>query len=1082
MNVTAKSGELLFMNFNQDFSCISVGTKHGFKIYNCDPFGKCYSKSDSSIGIVEMLFCTSLVAIVGAGDHPASSPRRLQIINTKRQSTICELTFPTTILSVKLNRKRLIVVLEDQIYVYDISNMKLLHTIETSPNPHAICALSPSSEHCYLAYPSPTPSPTSPFSNNGRDDSHGPSGDVLIFNALTLQVVNIVQAHKTSVSNIAINSEGTMLATASDKGTVIRIWSIPNAQRLYQFRRGAQSARIYSLSFNLASTLLCVSSDTDTVHIFKVGESGSAGGGLKSKGGSLDESLESKGSGMSSIIRRQSMNIGKNLAGSVGSYLPGAITEMFEPSRDFAHLKLPSAGVQSVIALSNTTPQVMVATSDGYLYQYNIDLENGGPCVLLKQFSLLDSEDKGGADSGIASAWRTSGYSNSMQPPQSVGAYSSGSGGASTMASANGRWSMSSGLRQSSSGGLRTSILNSSVMMSQRPSPMAPLTVDEYGALSSSVMGPPMGVGNRFAPRQSMSGSAGPRPSLSGTVSMKDPRPIKDKAFQRSLVHSIVDYLTQNGYPHTITPKNLMQPTNKDFQDVFKFLYQKLEPRYLFQKKFEDEVPVLMKTMRYPAADTISKTALYTVGAPHSWPSMLALLGWMVDVIKVVAKHKENTKVLRQSNVHNRDRDIDPRLDMSQVSPEGALYNYLTMTYRTWMLTGNLQDPEVEESMGKSFDNRKRHLQEQLRIRSASLENLRRDLDAARAEVPPIIVLERENQVLKNDIEQFKKGIDHAIPRIEEVRKANEESNRTISAKQAKLADLHQAKKELQEIVRTQTMTRADLEGKLAECSRLRRREEGLKQQLLDIKKQKDELEKRFQSAENEAEQRVKEFNALALKVGLIPASAKYAHGQDLELRLDVDGARTGEKLYNVDTKAKAEKVISALRNQFTMEVNKIGNELAALQEELDRLDEQIEDDNTELRDKEHQLNMLTKKYQDEKENARAEALSHQMRKETREQEMQSMDQEITQSITEAERLDQENEMLERQAALNREVTNRRIKDVLEHLTDIKRHVEEQVGLIQTMASKKREEALLQKQQLQKSVELERELSFTAAQ
>ena len=80
----------------------------------------------------------------------------------------------------------------------------------------AICALSPSSVNCYLAYPSPTPSPTSP-SGGGRDDSHGPSGDVLIFDCLTLQVVNIVQAHRTSVSNISINSEGTMLATASDK-------------------------------------------------------------------------------------------------------------------------------------------------------------------------------------------------------------------------------------------------------------------------------------------------------------------------------------------------------------------------------------------------------------------------------------------------------------------------------------------------------------------------------------------------------------------------------------------------------------------------------------------------------------------------------------------------------------------------------------------------------------------------------------------------------------------------------------------------------------------------------------------------
>ncbi|KAG0243669.1 WD40-repeat-containing domain protein [Mortierella sp. GBAus27b] len=398
MNVSGKGGDLLFINFNQDFSCISVGTKHGFKIYNCDPFGKCYSRNmDSSIGIVEMLFCTSLVAIVGAGDQPSSSPRRLQIINTKRESTICELTFPTTILSVKLNRKRLIVVLEDQIYVYDISNMKLLHTIETSPNPHAICALSPSPDNCYLAYPSPTPSNASPFSNAGGDDSHGPSGDVLIFNAINLQVVNIVQAHKTSVSNIAINSEGTLLATASDKGTVIRIWSIPEARRLYQFRRGAQSARIHSISFNMASTLVCVSSETDTVHIFKLGASSpnnnNNNNNNQRNGGLLDGSLSLKG-GVGSAIRRQSMHFGRSVAGSVGSYLPGAITEIFEPSRDFAYLKLPCAGVQSVIALSSSTPQVMVATSDGSLYQYNIDLDNGGQCMMLKQYSLLDSQSE----------------------------------------------------------------------------------------------------------------------------------------------------------------------------------------------------------------------------------------------------------------------------------------------------------------------------------------------------------------------------------------------------------------------------------------------------------------------------------------------------------------------------------------------------------------------------------------------------------------------------------------------------------------------------------------------------------------
>ncbi|OMJ26325.1 Autophagy-related protein 18 [Smittium culicis] len=75
-------------------SCISVGTKDGYRIYNIDPFGKCYSKSylcnitplnldQGGVSIVEMLFCTSLVALVGSGDHPQMSPRRLQIKNTK---------------------------------------------------------------------------------------------------------------------------------------------------------------------------------------------------------------------------------------------------------------------------------------------------------------------------------------------------------------------------------------------------------------------------------------------------------------------------------------------------------------------------------------------------------------------------------------------------------------------------------------------------------------------------------------------------------------------------------------------------------------------------------------------------------------------------------------------------------------------------------------------------------------------------------------------------------------------------------------------------------------------------------------
>lgn len=44
----------------------------------------CVTDDQGATGIVEMLFCTSLVALVGSAESQASnSPRKLQIVNTK---------------------------------------------------------------------------------------------------------------------------------------------------------------------------------------------------------------------------------------------------------------------------------------------------------------------------------------------------------------------------------------------------------------------------------------------------------------------------------------------------------------------------------------------------------------------------------------------------------------------------------------------------------------------------------------------------------------------------------------------------------------------------------------------------------------------------------------------------------------------------------------------------------------------------------------------------------------------------------------------------------------------------------------
>jgi autophagy-related protein 18 len=332
---------------------------------------------------------------------------------------ICELLFPSSILAVKMNRKTLVIVLEAEIYIYDISNMRLQHVIETTPNPEAIVALSPSADNSYLAYPSPVPPPApisavSPQATPAQPSSaSAASGDVLLFSTKSFNVSQIIRAHKAPISALALNSTGTLLATASEKGTVIRVWGVPGAEKLYQFRRGTREARIYSLNFNVVSTLLAVSSAHDTVHIFKLGSgrtttttnsssssnsntsSSSREDHATSPSGSVDsregagaleggydafvDDKKKKSGGMSSSLRRRSLHLTKNITSSVGGYLPNTLTEMWEPSRDFAFLKLPTSGARCIVALSGCVPAWSVLFRAVHRSRYVCECQDDAP-------------------------------------------------------------------------------------------------------------------------------------------------------------------------------------------------------------------------------------------------------------------------------------------------------------------------------------------------------------------------------------------------------------------------------------------------------------------------------------------------------------------------------------------------------------------------------------------------------------------------------------------------------------------------------------------------------------------------------
>ena len=273
-----------------------------------------------------MLYRTNLLAFTGTNTPTPSQypPNKVIIYDDHVQRTIGELNFRQKVIATKLRRDRVIVVLRDRIYIYNFADFGLLDKVYTGDNPRGLVGIS--------------------LDNGGvggstveraedvlgvRDKSGERNGLVLACPSTQkgqvrvelygLRRTTFVDAHESALGALALSVDGSLLATASERGTVIRLFdtrgvtvgggrissnrvgnepantSLSSSIPLKEFRRGVERATISCLTFSLDSCRLAAASNHGTVHIFQSQDPNAASNTeAKSKSGNSVSSMTGK--------------------------------------------------------------------------------------------------------------------------------------------------------------------------------------------------------------------------------------------------------------------------------------------------------------------------------------------------------------------------------------------------------------------------------------------------------------------------------------------------------------------------------------------------------------------------------------------------------------------------------------------------------------------------------------------------------------------------------------------------------------------------------------------------------------------
>ena len=355
------SSRMLCFSFNQNCSCFCIGTERGFIIYKSSPLNDYYIRDlKGGIGHIAMFNNSNLIGLVGGGKRPFSSLNKLVIWNDATSKVIMEITVDFKIKNIKVKNSLIAIIGKKKIKIYyynsleDIMEYRDIDTILTTDNKNGIFTMNLDPKKHIIAYLTKNIGEivikTYSQPKNKNDD---------IDNKISSSTKNI-SAHQTEITLMSLNHQGDIIASCSQKGSIIRLFNTSNGNLLKELRRGTDFAEIYSLNFDPTSQYILCSSSKGTIHVFNIRK---------------NKNVKNPKSFLSSIAPLLNLQ---------NTYL--------DNEWSFAQYHI-DCKINNIANFCGENNDIIVLTEDGMYYRAQL-VFHGGECKTLQEKSFLGMENK----------------------------------------------------------------------------------------------------------------------------------------------------------------------------------------------------------------------------------------------------------------------------------------------------------------------------------------------------------------------------------------------------------------------------------------------------------------------------------------------------------------------------------------------------------------------------------------------------------------------------------------------------------------------------------------------------------------